>query len=278
MVLFAYDGSLNGDWVAHYALGFAAHSPERRLHLVHVREPDSGSDIAGRVQRIATEAEVLGVALESEIVECGAESVVERLLAAVSRGSYGMLVCGTRARPRNLAYLAGTVSARLLRDAKTPVAAIRVAQPGLLGQPRRLLLPLAGHPRGVAHVLPLLRSFGSSIEHLHVLVVRELGHARFRLLGAAGAARELARGREFAARVERELSDALGAGLNLDTSVVVSDDAPREILVHAGKVRTGLICLGASERTLPERLVYGNPIEQVLRDAPSDVAVYRGPP
>jgi nucleotide-binding universal stress UspA family protein len=34
--------------------------------------------------------------------------------------------------------------------------------------------------------------------------------------------------------------------------------------------------MGASERNLTERLFYGNPIEQVLRDATCDVAIYRG--
>jgi nucleotide-binding universal stress UspA family protein len=61
----------------------------------------------------------------------------------------------------------------------------------------------------------------------------------------------------------------------LDSSVVVSDDAPKEIRVCAGTHRSRLIGLGASRRTLPERLVFGDPIEQLLRDAPSDVAVYR---
>lgn len=55
----------------------------------------------------------------------------------------------------------------------------------------------------------------------------------------------------------------------------LSVDAPKEILVHAGKLRSRLVCLEASERTLTGRLVYGNPVEEVLRDAPCDIAVYR---
>ena len=33
MLVCAYDGSLNGDWVVHYAVRFAATTPERRLRL-----------------------------------------------------------------------------------------------------------------------------------------------------------------------------------------------------------------------------------------------------
>ena len=50
----------------------------------------------------------------------------------------------------------------------------------------------------------------------------------------------------------------------------------REILVQAGKHRARLICLGASDRTLPGRIVRGDLIERILRAAPADVAVYRG--
>jgi hypothetical protein len=49
----------------------------------------------------------------------------------------------------------------------------------------------------------------------------------------------------------------------------------REVLLHAAKYRSRLICLDASERKLPSRLFYRDPIERVLRDAPADVAVYR---
>lgn len=61
----------------------------------------------------------------------------------------------------------------------------------------------------------------------------------------------------------------------LDSGVVVSDDTPREILLSAARHRSRLVCLGASRRTLPRRLLQGSLIEAVLRDAPSDVAVYR---
>ena len=62
----------------------------------------------------------------------------------------------------------------------------------------------------------------------------------------------------------------------MDANVVVSDDVPKEIVIHASRSKSRLIYLGASERNLTQRLWYGNPIEQVLREAPCDVAIYRG--
>lgn len=276
MLAFAYDGSLNGDWVAHYAVRFAANTQLRALRLVHVRENASDGYLQERIARIADECKVVGVELEVELVERGDADVATRLLGLVPEAA--TLVCGTRARPRNFAYLAGTVSARLLDAARFPVIAIRVVHPGALGQPGSVLLPLAGRPRSAAHALSPLRLVGDDLRYLHLLYVREVSRLRFRVLGSAAVESMLATGRAFLAPIEAELRAGLAPHrFGLDSSVVVSDDAPKEILLHAAKHRSRLILLGASERTLPERVVYGNPIEQVLRDTPSDVAVYRSP-
>lgn len=276
MVIFGYDGTLNGDWVAHYAVRFALHSAERRLLLVHVLEDARSSEAQARIDRIGEECRIAGVELESRMVSKGRSTVSERLAGVATTCDDVLLVTGTRARPRNLSFLAGTVSARLLGDGRFPVVALRVVHPGILGQPRRMLLPLAGHPRGARFALPLLRRFGPEIEQLQILYVREISRLRFRLLRAGRAEHLLREGRAFATRVEEDVARGLGLeDLVMDAAAVVSDDAAQEILIYAGRYRSRLICLGASERSLPERLVYGNPIEQVLRGATCDVAVYR---
>ena len=106
--------------------------------------------------------------------------------------------------------------------------------------------------------------------------VREVSGGRLHGMSHERAEQLLAEGRAFVAPVEDELRAGLAPHrVELDSSVVVSDDAPKEILLCAGTHRSRLIALGASRRTLPERLVFGSPIEQLLRHAPSDVAVYR---
>jgi nucleotide-binding universal stress UspA family protein len=277
VLVFAYDGSLNGDWVAHYAARFAANTRERRLRLVHVHDGSPPPHLPERIGRIAEECRLLGVALEPELHARGGARVAERLIDLVPVGHETTLICGARARMRNLAFLAGTVSARLLGAGRFQVVALRVVHPGVLGQPGRVLLPLAGHPRGAAHAVPLLRLLGADLRHLHVLFVREA--SRFRLRDPSHEALEelLAEGRAFVARVEEEVRVALAPHrFAIDASVVLSDDAAREILVQAGKHRARLICLGASDRTLPGRIVRGDLIERILRAAPADVAVYRG--
>jgi nucleotide-binding universal stress UspA family protein len=276
VLVFAYDGSLNGDWVSHYAARFAASTGERRLRLVHVHDGTPSPLLAERIERIAEECRLLGVALEPELQARGHAGVAERLIALVPPGRESTLICGARARPRKLAFLAGTVSERLLGSGRFRVVALRVVHPGVLGQPGRVLLPLAGRPRDAARAVPLLRLLGDDLRHLHVLHVRETSGLRLRDPGHEALEKVLAGGRTFVAQAEEALRDALAPHrFAMDASVVLSDDPAREILVHAGKHRARLIGLGASERSLPGRIVRGNLVERILGEAPADVAVYR---
>lgn len=274
MLVLAYDGTLNGDWVAHYAVRFAANHPARRLRVVHVASGLSDAHLAERIARIEREATLLGVALEAEIADRRGVDVAERLLELVPQGC--TLIAGTRARPRDHALLAGTVSARLLQVAPCSVVALRVAHPGVLGQPGSVLLPVAGRPRQAALALPFLRLLGSDLRRLDFILVREVSRLRLDLLRGEGLERRLAAGRAEVARIEDELRRGLAPHLpEIDATVLVSSDAPREILLCAGQHRSGLIALGASRRTLVQRVISGLPVERILREAPADVAVYR---
>ena len=71
--------------------------------------------------------------------------------------------------------------------------------------------------------------------------------------------------------------DPLLARARVEGRAVVSDDVPKEIVIQANQLGARLILMHAARRSLPHRFLYGNPIEQVLRNAPCDVAVYRGP-
>ncbi len=274
MLVQAYDGSLNGDWVAHYAVRFAANTPERALRLVHVSEGAAASGLDGSIARIASECRALGVRLETELAPRGEGDVASRLLELVPERA--TVVAGVRARPRRRAFLAGTVTARLLGAGRFSVIALRVVHPGVLGQPGSVLLPISGRPRQSALALPFLRLLGEDLQRLHVLLVREVSGLRLRAFGHERRERLLAEGRALVAPIEDDLRAGLAPlRFELDSSVAVSDDVLNEVLSCAGKLRARLIGLGASRRTALERAIRGNPIERLLRDAPSDVAVYR---
>lgn len=275
MLVFAYDGSLNGDWVAHYAVRFAAAMPVPRLRLLHVYDRECAPEFASRMARIADECALHGVELQPEVHALAGARVAERLSALVPQGPDTAMVVGTRSRPRERTFLAGTVSAELLAAERFSVIAIRAVHPGVLGQPQRVLLALTDEPRAARQAIPLLRLLGPDVRELQLLFLRELSRLHFRLLRPAALQRLLNARRGVIQQIEDDVRQALDPHRYLlDATAVVTDNLPRETLACAVRLRSRLICLGASAET-PRRLQYGHPLEHILRDAPCDVAIYR---
>jgi nucleotide-binding universal stress UspA family protein len=272
----AYDGSLNGDWVSRHALRLAAHGDPPRLRVVHVLDGSlEPGQLEQRLARIEREAQALGVAVERQVL-APTSGVLAALEDCLPLGSADVTVCGTRARPRR-GFLAGTISERLLRGGRRRVVAIRVVQPGLLGDPRSFLVPLSSNLRGLAAAWPLLGLFLAGAERVAFLHVVPLG-TLLRPYVSAGRARALREAgwsfvREREAELRRHVPDG---GLHVDGRVVLSNDWPHEVVVQAGKLRARMILMGASERTLLSRAL-GDPIERILRTTPCDVGVCRSP-
>jgi nucleotide-binding universal stress UspA family protein len=277
MLLFAYDGSVNGDWISHYAVQLAAAHDESALHLIHVQDGRArDAELAEKLERLRGECERQGVELLVHLLPPSTR-VADAIRAFVPAGPEHYLICGTRARERRRGFLSGTASERLLRSGHCNVLAMRVVQPGLLGSPRRLLLPVAERPGDFRSALPFLRLFAPQVSHLHIVSVTRIGRWRLHRMSHEATERSRSPGETRCERFEQAIRERLGLGSKvMDAQVVVSDDVPKEILIAANKTKSRLIYMGASERNLTERLVYGNPIERVLRDATCDVAVYRG--
>jgi nucleotide-binding universal stress UspA family protein len=277
MFFFAYDGSVNGDWVSHYAVQLAAAHQDRRLDLVHMRDGRASDvELREKLERLERECERQDVELLVHLLP-PTHSVSEAIRVIVPADPESFLICGTRAREGRRGFLSGTASEQLLRSGHCNVLAVRVSQPGLLGAPRRLLLPVAERVGDFHSALPFLQLFSPQVSHLHILSVARVRSGRFRRMSHEASERSRSPGEARCERVEEAIREQLGLGSKImDAHVVVSDDVPKEILIAANKTKSRLIYMGASERNLTERLVYGNPIERVLRDATCDVAVYRG--
>jgi nucleotide-binding universal stress UspA family protein len=169
------------------------------------------------------------------------------------------------------------VAEQLLRSRHCNVLAVRVVQPGVLGLPRRLLLPVSGHPRGIRSGLPFLRLFEPDVSHLHVVYVARIGQWRLRMISHPTAERLRHLGEGYCDRIEQQINEQFGwEPGRVDANVVVSDNVPQEIAIAANKTKSRLIYMGASERNLVERFVYSDLVERVLRNATCDVAIYRG--
>lgn len=274
MIHFAYDGSLNGDWVSRYAIRLAAASGAGVLRVVHV--PDGSTDreaLEAKLARMGQEASARGVSLDPVIAR-PSSNVLASLRGLLPRGGEHLAVCGTRIRPRR-GFLAGTISESLLGQHQIPVAAIRVVQPGLLGNPRSVLVPLSGNRAGIARAWRFFRLFLHDAETVSLLRVMRTGGMRIPGLALRSERALREEGWKILHQVMAELPKQLERqDFHLDGRVVPSDDWPREILVQANELHARLILLGASDRTLLRRRL-GDPLERLLRGTPCDVAICR---
>jgi nucleotide-binding universal stress UspA family protein len=281
MIYLAYDGSINGDWIAGYAVTLAAHDPVHRLTVLHVATGEFPiEEVRAKIERIARRAAVAGVAVEAALLSFGGD-VFHDLIARIE-GDGGappgaIVVCGARLRAGGRGYLAGTVSERLLRHRRFEVAAIRVVQPGLLGAPRRFLFPAAGDAHGLRAGMDLLARFAPAVDRVHLLHVVMVKRIAFRRLSETAAAKLRAKGWRYLETVEAEVIARTGVGAErIGADAVVSDDWAHETIIAASRHKSQLILLEASRRHLAGGLFHGDPVEVVLREAPCDVAVYRG--
>lgn len=275
-IYLAYDGSINADWVSRYAIRIAATFHNRRIILIHILDHSaSRRRIDEKIAAIARECEVHGIECRSVIHDLDRD-VFSSLLRLIPAGDNSYCLCGARIASRGRGFLAGTVSERLLRSRLFNVMAIRVVNPGLMGCPRTLLFPLAGHPRRFDAAMPFLRLFTSTPITLHLLRVIVVNPIQLRYISAEIARKKIAAGREYLHRVMREIEEEIAdAPWHLDPHVVLSDNWAEEILVQAGKVRASMILLGATERSQPSRFFSSNRLEQILRNTPCDVGIYR---
>jgi nucleotide-binding universal stress UspA family protein len=275
-IYLAYDGSINADWVARYALRITCTVPDRRLRLVHIHDGTiSGEKLAAKLERIGAECRAMEVELSVSTVSLQGD-VLTTLMATIPMGPEVYCLCGARATSREKGFLAGTVSQRLLRARRFNTLAVRVVNPGQLGCPANVMFPLAGHPRKFMAAMPFLRMLAPCVKKVILLRIMTVNPLFFRYLSAARARTLLREGAGYVREVMGDIAHEMDAGsFHVDDHVLISDDWVKEILIQAGKTRAGLILLGASDRFLQSRFFYGNKIEQILRHTPCDVGIYR---
>ncbi len=275
-IYLAYDGSINADWVARYAIRLTGNTPTRQLTLLHIDDETIPAErLRAKLEDIAHECQALEIELEVQSVPLQG-NVFSTLLATIPNGSNVYCICGARATSRGKGFLAGTVSQALLRTRRFNTLALRVVNPGLLGCPVNVMFPLGGHPRKFRAAMPFLLMLASCIEKLTLLRIMTVNTIFFRYLSAGKARKILREGTIYVREVMQEITEQSSQfSFRLDDHVLISDDWAKEILIQAGKVNTGLILLGASDRFFQSRFYYGNKIEQILRNTPCDVGIYR---
>ena len=275
-IYLAYDGSINADWVARYAINMAAGSRNPRIILVHIlTQTYSAETIDKKIHEIEVECTSRGVEMTSQVLPLR-KDVFQSLLKAIPPGVESLCVCGARITSRGKGFLAGTISEKLLRRKQFDVLAIRVVKPGILGVPKELLFPLSGHPRGFQAAMSFFQLLAPEVEQLHLLRIMKVSSLWFQYMPVTSVRALKSKGFAYVNQVITEIREQLGENhIRLDAKVILSDDWVKEILIQASKTRAQMILMGASDRNLPSRYFYGNKIEQILRRSPCDVGIYR---
>jgi nucleotide-binding universal stress UspA family protein len=275
-IVLAFDGSIHGDWVGRYAIRLARASGTG-LEVVHVDDGAlSPAALETRLAALRQVAAASGVEVSLRQLPGSKAGVARVLDAAVPAGAGRIIVSGLRARKSRRGLLHGTVSERLLRFTDHNVLAIRVVSPSLLGHARHLLFSVSQNPRSASRATPFLRLFAPELTRLSLLTVMSPRLGQLSRPTAQDLRSLRARGADLLHRVEAELRGVLAPfEIPVDPHVALSADWPSEITRHAARARAELTLMGSTERTLTSRFVFGNPLERVLRDAVSDVAIFR---
>ncbi len=278
MIILAHDGSIYGDWVAQYALGFAAADEDRKLLALHVCDGKvSDLVVETKFAQLAEECRRADLNFNAQLLPFGT-SVYRTLRQAIPHDPDALLVCGTRFKPNRKAFLSGSVAEQLLRMHQCPILALRVVQPGLLGNPHALLLPLAGHREGFRRLWPIFRRVLPQLETVHLFRALAVHPLRQPHLTPAREQALYQIGLDYlngiAASFEEQLHEQ---SFRLTRRVVIASGWPNEVLVQASRLKVQLLLIGVSERSLAHRVLHGAGVERVLQETPCDVGVYRGP-
>jgi len=276
MIYLAYDGSLNGDWISRYAIRLAANSPSRALTVLHVLDREIPEEaLQASLDDIETACADAGVTCLRDVRPL-TRNVASALIAPLPVDPEAFVVCGTRTGFQGRGFLTGTISEQLLRRAPCNVLALRILQPGLLGHPGDVLVPL--FTRGATHAfLPFLRLVAPDLTALHVLQIVSINRWRLQRMPARDVSRYSRGGSaklDAALAAIRETCDP--DTFYLDGQVTVTDDWRREVVLSASRLKAHLILAGPMERLLPNRFLSGYAFEKMLRRAPCDVGIYRG--
>lgn len=277
-VFLAYDGSLHADWTSQYGVRFAAATPEKSLKVLYVEDvtvPTPSLDAKfDNIRAIGARA---GVTVDCEVLAMR-NGVFGGLITRIPQEPDTMVLCGTRVQNSRRGFLSGTISHQLLRHRKFPVTALRIVQPGHLGVARRVLFPVSGSRHGISPIIPLIRLLLHDARDIRLLKVMEVTSTRFRQMDSARAGAVRHEGQVSLESLALQLVEQVdGIREGLDLGVRVSDDWVKEVVIDAGQHNTDLICMEAPKTSLTGSLKWGDPIEKILRDTPSDLAIFRGP-
>lgn len=220
------------------------------------------------VKRLSHRARELGVKTDC-ILETG--NAIERIKKIVAAEGIDIAFAATRREDVEKRFYARTVSRRLSLALPCSVALVRVVHMGRV-HPRDILVPIKARIDHIAErarfAAIMARAFDARLSLFHA--PRPLGrflHGEVHLTPLEWEAR-------LPGDIVRFISDLDRQGITHDKKLTPGA-AGLTITIEAAAKRHDLIIMGASERSLLNSLLRGNPVERVLRETTCDLIILR---
>lgn len=270
-VLAAVNKHLNSEVAARYALRFAA-TVGARFFLAFIAERGLSRNEFERAEealkRLFLEAERQGVPVEKIT---GSGDPVAEIGRIVRKERVGLTFAATRREDVEKRFFAGTTARRLVLRLPCSVSLVRVVHLGRI-HPGKILVPLKSrvdHLRERAYFAAKMAACCASqviLFHAPKPITRFF-HGEVLLTPL-----------EWQERLPGDIGsfmDHLGRLGVKHEGILSPGRTAHAITVEAAARRHDLIIMGASERNLLTSILRGNPVEEVLRETPCDLIIFK---
>lgn len=270
-ILAAVNEFTNSEIAARYAIALAK-SCHAKLTLVFVAEDklnrDAFKHAESALERLFIEAEGHDIQVES-ITERGGP--FKKISDIVKKNRIDIVFAATRREDIEKRFFMKTLAREFMVKLPCSVAMVRVVRMGRT-YPKNILVPLRGHmtrlEERACFVARLASVFHASVTLFHLSnPITSFFHGEIHLKPAQREEhipKDIEQFTECLHRYEIHHEKKTGYGA-----------ISRSITIEAAHKRNDLIIMGASERSLLRSIISGNPVEEVLRETPSNFIILR---
>jgi nucleotide-binding universal stress UspA family protein len=270
-ILAAVNEFTNSEIAARYAIALAK-SCEAALSLVFVAEDKLDKKVSRQaesaIERLFIEAEGHDVEVKS-IIESG--NPLKKISDIVNQNNIEIVFTSTRREDVSKRFFVRTFARELMIKLPCSVAMVRGVHLGKI-YPRNILVPLRGHmtflEERACFVAKLAQAFNAQVTLFHQhSPLTSFFHGEIHLKPA-----------EREQYIPKDIEEFTGClrRYNIGHEKRMGyGTVSKAITIEAAHRRNDLIVMGASERSLFKRITSGNPVEEVLREAPCNLIILR---
>jgi len=270
-ILAAVNEHLNSEISARYALHLAKKAKARMYFCSIAANGITGKDFQmaeEAIKRLSARAKELGVETDC-VLKTG--DPFEQIKKIVQAEHIDIVFAATRREDVKKRFYARTTARQLSLHLPCSVALVRVVHLGRV-HPKTILVPLKariGQVEERAHFTALMAgAFDARIHLFHITKpLMRFFHGEVHMSPTEWEARMPA---DIASFIEQLNRYDIGHEKKLLPGI-----AGKTITIEASAKRHDLIIMGASERSLVNSLIRGNPVERVLRETTCDLIILR---